>query len=45
MFKAVGEDLAPTKRATSKGIVAPGFNPGEGGVNPTEALQSSAQLR
>jgi len=29
------------KRATSKDNVAPGFHPGEGGVNPTVALQKS----
>jgi len=29
------------KRATSKDNVAPGFHPGEGGVNPTVALQST----
>jgi hypothetical protein len=32
------------ERATSKGIVAPGFHPGEGGVNPTVALQTRTGL-
>ena len=31
----------PQKCATSKENVAPGYHPGEGGVNPTVALQSS----
>jgi hypothetical protein len=34
----------PTKRVTSKENVAPGFHPGEGGVNPTVALQRTSIL-
>jgi hypothetical protein len=32
------------ERATSKENVAPGFHPGEGGVNPTVALESLLRL-